>query len=218
MFIGHFAAGFAAKRWAPKQSLGLLIAAPIFLDILWPLLCLAGVERFHIEEGNTVFQPLVFDHYPWSHSLLMSLVWGTLFALAVRRLTGDGKGALVAGALVVSHWFLDVVTHAPDMPLWPGGGPRFGLVLWNSTVGTLAVETLLFLVGVTMYVRTTRARNLKGAIGWWVYVVLLAAAFYSGYEGKAPPSLNAVLVPAVIATLLMPLWAWWVDRNREVLP
>ena len=79
MFIGHFAVGFAAKRYAPRASLGVLIAAPIFLDLLWPLFLLAGVERARIDPGNTIVSPLSFDYYPWSHSLLMAGVWGMNF-------------------------------------------------------------------------------------------------------------------------------------------
>jgi hypothetical protein len=44
MFIGHFAVGLGAKRFAPRTSLGWLLAAPLFLDLIWPVLVLAGVE------------------------------------------------------------------------------------------------------------------------------------------------------------------------------
>ena len=111
MFIGHFAAAMAAKRVAPKVSLGWLFAACQLPDLIWPVLLLAGVERARIEPGNTAFTPLAFDHYPWSHSLLMVAVWGgalaLLYDLRVRR---RGK-ALVIATLVVSHWLLDWITH-----------------------------------------------------------------------------------------------------------
>jgi len=77
LFIGHLAVGFAAKRVAPRTSLGLLIAAPLFLDLIWPLFLALGWEHVRIEPGNTAFTPLAFDHYPWSHSLLMAICWGT---------------------------------------------------------------------------------------------------------------------------------------------
>lgn len=213
MFIGHFALGFAAKRWAPRQSLGVLIAAPIFVDMLWPVLCLTGIERFHIEQGNTAYQPLVFDYYPWSHSLVMGLLWGGLFGLLVDRTTRDRAGAIVAGALVVSHWVLDFVSHAPDMPLWPGG-PRFGLGLWNSIPATVVVESLLFITGVGIYVRATKALDKIGIIGLWSLVLLLAVSYAGSSNGQAPPNLNAVLIVGVIATPLSVAWAWWADKHR----
>jgi hypothetical protein len=215
MFIGHFALGFAAKRAAPRQSMGVLIAAPIFLDVLWPIFCLAGIERFHIEPGNTAYQPLAFDWYPWSHSLAISLLWGVLFGLVVKRLTGDHMGAIVVGALVVSHWVLDWVSHRPDMPLWPGG-PRLGLGLWNSVPATIAVEGTMFVAAVALYLRTTRALDRIGSVAMWAFVLFLAVSYLASSNGTPPPSLLAVLIPGLIATILMPVWAWWFDRHRQV--
>ena len=81
MFIGHFAVGFAAKRFAPRTSMAVLLAAPLFLDMLWPVFLLLGWEHVRIDPGNTRFTPLDLFDYPWSHSLAMSLVWATAFAV-----------------------------------------------------------------------------------------------------------------------------------------
>lgn len=133
MFIGHFALGFAAKRAAPRISLGILFAAAQFADLLWPVLLVFGIEQVRIAPGNTAFTPLDFVNYPVSHSLLMLLIWGLLFGMLY-------KTPVLVG-LVVSHWILDFVTHRPDMPLYPGG-PKLGLGLWNSVPATVAVEVL----------------------------------------------------------------------------
>src|ERR1043166_1093044 len=69
MFIGHFAVGYALKRKVPKAALGTLIAAPLFLDLLWPFLLLAGLETVRIDPGNTVVTPLDLHDYPWSHKI-----------------------------------------------------------------------------------------------------------------------------------------------------
>ncbi len=74
MFVGHIGIGFAAKRAAPRASLGVLLAAALMLDLLWPVFLMAGWERVRIEPGNTSFTPLAFVHYPISHSLLAALV------------------------------------------------------------------------------------------------------------------------------------------------
>jgi hypothetical protein len=75
MFVGHIAVGFASKRVVPKASLGALMAAPMALDLLWPLFLLTGWEQVRIDPGNTAFTPLDFVFYPYSHSLAMSVVW-----------------------------------------------------------------------------------------------------------------------------------------------
>ena len=69
MFIGHFAVGLGAKRAAPRLSLGVLFAAALFADVLWPVLVALGLERVEILPGATVMTPLDFISYPYSHSL-----------------------------------------------------------------------------------------------------------------------------------------------------
>jgi len=216
VFIGHFALGFAAKKLAPKQSLAMLMLAPVWLDAVWPVLVALGVERFRIVPGDTAFTPLAFDSYPWSHSLAMSVVWGLLLGGIVLLGTRDRSGARVVGALVVSHWVLDWISHRPDMPLWPGGS-KLGLGLWNSIPATLIVESLLFVAGVAMYLRCTRARDQAGRIGLWALILLLAVSYLGSSFGPPPPNPYAVIGPALIASAAMPLWAWWIDRHREVV-
>jgi membrane-bound metal-dependent hydrolase YbcI (DUF457 family) len=161
MFIGHFAVGFASKKFAPRTNLGILMAAPLWLDILWPFFLLLGWEHVRIDPGNTRFTPLDLYDYPWSHSLLMSIVWATLFAGIYYAISRYRTGAIVVWIGVVSHWVLDWITHRPDMPLYPGS-PRYGLGLWNSISGTLVIELSMFAIGIWLYVETTRPRDWIG--------------------------------------------------------
>ena len=64
MFIGHFGAGFGAKAVARKVSLGTLLLAAQFIDLLWPTFILLGVEQVRIVPGATAVTPLLFEHYP----------------------------------------------------------------------------------------------------------------------------------------------------------
>ena len=213
MFIGHFAAAFAAKRAAPRVSLGWLFAACQLPDLVWPLLLLAGVERARVVPGDTAFTPLAFDHYPWSHSLLVVFVWGVAIALAYSLRRGGRRDALVLAALVVSHWVLDWVTHRPDLPLVPFGGPRLGLGLWNSVVGTLVVEGLLFALAVWVYARATAARDRTGRLALAGLVAFLALTYASNLFSPPPPSMTAVAVMGLAIWLLV-LWGAWADRHR----
>lgn len=164
MFIGHFALGYAAKKWAPQVSLGILFAAALFADLLWPIFVAARIEHVRIAPGITAFTPLEFISYPYSHSLVTLILWGALLGWMTMR--GHVRSFLVVLALVVSHWVLDFVTHIPDMPLYPGG-PKFGLGLWNSPVVTMAMETAMFAAGVWIYACVTRPRD---RIGRWAFV------------------------------------------------
>ena len=132
MFLGHFGVAFGAKRYAPTAGLGVLFLAAQFVDVLWPTLLLLGVERVAIVPGITTVTPLDFQHYPVSHSLAAVIGWAALLGGAYYAMFRSRRAAWVIAALVVSHWFLDLVVHRPDLPLAPGHEARLGLGLWNS--------------------------------------------------------------------------------------
>jgi hypothetical protein len=214
VFIGHFAVAFAAKKAAPKVSLGTLVVATAFLDVVWPVLVLLGVERFRIVPGFTAVNPFDFTYYPWSHSLLMTLAWSVAFALAYFAASRDRAGAVWVGLVVASHWVLDFVSHVPDMPLYPGG-EKVGLGLWRSIPATFVVEGLLFAAGIAIYVRATRSKDRIGSIAWWAFVALLLALYLPGPWTSRPPSERSVAIFGVIALLIFGPWAYWIDRHRE---
>ncbi len=216
MFIGHFAVGLAAKRAAPKTSLGTLTFAALLLDAIWPLLLLLGVERAEITPNRNPFLLLDFTSYPISHSLLMSLVWAALFAIVYFARVRYRAGALICGALVLSHWVLDFVTHRPDLPLEPGGA-KVGLGLWNYPVATVLVESLMFIAGIWIYARTTRPKNRIGKAALGAYVVVLAALYSADVNSQAPPNMTVVAFTGLIGWIFV-LWAFWIDHNREVRP
>lgn len=214
MFIGHYAVGLAAKRLEPRLSLPVLLAAPQVLDLLWPIFVLTGIERVEVAPGETAFTPLRFDSYPWSHSLVMSIVWGIAFGAIVRARGASIRGAAIVGALVVSHWVLDFASHRPDMPLWPGGGPLLGLGLWRSVPATLAVEIAMYAAGVALYATTTRAKDRTGTWSFVGLVAFLFAVYVGNTLGPPPPSASAVAASA-LALWLIPLWGIWIERHRE---
>ena len=215
MFIGHFAVGFAGKKAAPRAPLAALLLAALFADVLWPVLVAIGAEEVRVAPGATVYTPLEFVSYPWSHSLLMLIIWGALFA-AFYRARPDGKRiGLVLGLLVVSHWILDWITHKPDMPLWPGG-PKYGLGLWNNPAATMTVEIAMFAIGVFLYATSTRARDKIGSIAFSAFVLFLGGFYVmDSLSGSPPPSVKAIWISALIATAVILLWANWFDRHRD---
>src|SRR5690606_98856 len=165
MFIGHFSAGMPAKKVDPRISLGTLFLAAQFLDLLWPVLLLLGIEEVVIAPGHTAMTPLMFTHYPVSHSLVAVMGWAIVFGVIYYLLTGQARGAWLLGALVASHWFLDLIVHSPDLPLWPGSEQLWGLGLWNYPALTLLIEGAILVAGVYYYVRARRSMGL--AITWW---------------------------------------------------
>lgn len=212
MFIGHVGAALAAKRVSPRSSLGTLVAAALFVDLVWPVLLLAGIERVRIVPAASPFLRLDFEHYPFTHSGLGVLAWAAAFGAVVLWRTGSRRGAAVAAALVVSHWVLDLVVHRPDLPVvW--SGPKVGLGLWRSVPGTLAVELPLFALGVLAYARGTRPVDGVGRFAFWGYVAFLLLVYAANALGPPPPSSQAIGV-AGLALFLLVAWAAWIDRHR----
>jgi len=216
MFIGHFAIGFAAKTAAPRVSLGTLFLAAQFIDLLWPTFLLMGLERVRIEPGATAVTPLVFEHYPWSHSLLAVLGWAALLAGLHFLLRRDRRSALIVAGLVLSHWLLDLLVHRPDLPLWPWGGSVLGLRLWSSLVLTLALEVPLFMLGVWLYSRSTRALDGAGRWGLVGLVLFLFVVYAGNVLGSPPPSVEAIAWIGQLQWLLV-LWGYWVDWHRRAV-
>ncbi|HEY7286970.1 MAG TPA: metal-dependent hydrolase [Vicinamibacterales bacterium] len=215
MFIGHFALGFAAKRATPRVSLVALFAAAQLADILWPFFLLAGWEQVRPAPGNNPFLLLDFVSYPLSHSLLMLVIWGVALGFIYQKATGAASSAfIVLAALVVSHWVLDVATHRPDMPLYPGG-PKFGLGLWNYPTATLLIEGAMFVVGLSVYLRATRARDRVGRWATWTLVALLVIAYGASLAGGAPPPENAIALGAIAGAAVIIAISGWADRHRQ---
>lgn len=215
MFIGHFAAGFAARRAAPGASLAVYFAAAQVPDLLWPALLLAGVERVTIVPGYTPVTPLRFDSYPVSHSLVMDAVWAVLFAAIVLWRTRQRRAAVAAGLAVLSHWVLDVASHVPDMPVLPAGGPLLGLGLWRSRPATLLVEAALFAAAVWLYARATRPRSGAGRLALPVTVLVLLVSYAGAVLGAPPPSVEAIAVVGLAGGAVLLLLAHWVERSRS---
>ncbi|MDQ1637117.1 MAG: hypothetical protein QOF62_456 [Pyrinomonadaceae bacterium] len=214
MFIGHYAVALASKRFAPRTSLGALIAAASLLDLLWPIFILLGWEQVRIQPGNTAFTPLDFVSYPISHSLLAAIGWATLFALLYYLVARYGRGAIVIWVGTVSHWVLDWISHRPDLPLYPSG-PRFGLGLWNSIIATVIVEGLMCAIGVWIYLRVTRPKDGIGKWGLLSFVIAVCVAYVANIFSSTPPSVRLLGIGALALSSFLILWAGWVDRHRE---
>jgi hypothetical protein len=217
MFIGHFGVALAGKRAAPKTSLGTLILAAQFLDFLWPVFLLLGIEHVEFAPGITRVSPMNFTYYPISHSLLMAAVWSMVLGAIYYGLRRDQRAAWVIGVLVLSHWVLDFIVHRPDLPLWPGVQTRVGLGLWNSWPAALSAEAFVFGAGLWIYLSTTRAKDRIGLFSFGALMAFLVLGYVASLFAGAPPSPKALALGALAMWLVVP-WSWWADEHRELRP
>jgi membrane-bound metal-dependent hydrolase YbcI (DUF457 family) len=214
MFVGHLAVAIAAKRWEPDVNLAWLVAGATALDLIWPIFLLTGLETASIAPGAMAFTPITFDSYPWSHSLVMVFVWGLLL-VAIARITKVPSSAwTLLAALVLSHWVLDVVSHAPDMPIWPGDGPEVGLGLWNSIPATFAIEGALWVAGIAVYMNTLARRGQRPGWLFWAFVVVCTVMWMTSPYSAPPPDIKALGWFALIGWIVIP-WTALADRMRR---
>ena len=216
MFIAHFGVGFGAKSIAPKVSLGTLFLAAQFIDLLWPTLLLFGLEQVRIAPGATVVTPLVFENYPISHSLLAVVGWAVLLGGIHFWLKRDVRNAFILGALVLSHWLLDLIVHQPDLPLYPGSTALAGLNAWSSLPLTILLEGSIFAAGVWFYTRTTNAADATGRWGLYGLVGFLFVIYAANLFGATPPNEGAIAW-AGHAQWLLVLWGYWIDGHRHAV-
>jgi hypothetical protein len=66
------------------------------------------------------------------------------------------KSGIIIGAVVFSHWILDLIVHRPDLPIIPGNIgnlPLLELGLWENIPGSILIESILCAVGCFLYFR-----------------------------------------------------------------
>lgn len=215
MFIGHFGAGFAGKKFSNSASLGTYFMAVQWVDLIWPILLLLGIEKVEIDPGVSAVTPLDFTYYPFTHSLVGIVIWGILFGVAYFLIKKNYKTAAILGLMVVSHWIFDLLVHIPDLPILSGKGFKAGLGLWNSLTATLILEGLIFTLGAFFYYKTTKAKNKTGKyllIGLIVFLVLI---YLINLFGPPPDSVEAIGIVGNAQWLIV-LWGYWIDKNREL--
>lgn len=209
MFIGHYGIGLLAKKNKQLPSLAMMFIAVQLLDLIWPILVLLGIESLSIDPGNTKLTHLNFEFYPYSHSLFMALIWSIIFGLCYLLFTKNKKGSLVLGALVMSHWILDFITHRPDLPIAPFSDLKVGLGLWNYPVLEIILELSLFGVGAFLYFKSP---NFKRKIAFWLLVLFLLIVHMMNLFSPPPPSVAAVAWSANLMWLIV-IWAWWIEKK-----
>jgi hypothetical protein len=215
MFIGHWApalAAAAASRRAPK--LGLLFVAAQLVDWAFFVLVLTGTERMRITPGISVMNPLDLYHMPYTHSLLGSAGFAAGFAGLVWVLTRHRTAALIAGAVVLSHWLLDLLVHVPDLTL-AGSPPKLGLGLWNYPLVEMPLELGITFAALWWYNRKRRPAPGRVLVLGAVMLLLQAVNWFGPVESEVTAGTSLLALFAFGLTTAIAVWVGKSERARR---
>jgi hypothetical protein len=217
MFIGHYGPAFGAKAAARQVPLWVLFVAVQWMDVVWSILVMAGVEKVRIVPGLMQGSTLDLYYMPYTHGLLGALVLSALLGAIVAVFITENRRVVfsVVAACVFSHWILDLVVHRPD--LWIYDGVKVGFGLWRWIWISLPLELALLLAGAWIYARYLPARG-YGNVALWLFVALMAAVEIYAVFGPPPASPTAEAETALVAYGVLALMAALVDLSRQPAP
>jgi len=208
MLIGHYAPALILQRARPSLKLWQLFVAAQLVDLGWALCVLAGVEKLRIVPGFTASNDLDLWFMPYTHSLVATGVWSLLAFLgwlAIGRPATRVGDAVVFAAVVASHFVLDFVVHAHDLPLAGGGSVKLGLGLWSYKWAAVVVECGLFVVAALWWWRGQR-QPARG-IGWTL--VGMTAFALASFFVPTPPSATMMALTGLATWVALPLLVAW---------
>jgi hypothetical protein len=214
MFVGHYGVSFAARPLAATLPLWVWFVAVQWMDVVWAVLVLLGIEKLRIVPGFTDANALDLYYMPYTHglpgSIALSLVLGAVVALLM-----PGKRAmtlLLVALASFSHWVLDLVVHVPDLPLYDNAA-KVGFGLWRRVALSFPLELIVLGLGAWLYLRGAAVTRDKARYALWAFLGLLAAAQAFANFGPPPSSPEAAAMSALAAYVVLALLAAWVERT-----
>ncbi len=209
MFIGHWAPALAVAARRPVPTIGVLFIAAQLIDWAFFAFLLLGVEHMRFSPGISAINPMDLFHMPYTHSLLGAALFGAVFAALVGALTKDRTAALLTGAVVVSHWLLDLLVHVPDLTL-AGSPPKLGFGLWNHPALEMPLELGITFGALWLYARARRPAALRV---WTLAAILLALQLFNWFGPVEPEVTLGTSLLAFVAYGLVTVTAWWMGKS-----
>lgn len=222
MFIGHYSVAFVLKKAVPKTPFWSLLAGVQFVDILFMVFVMTGVEHMRLVPGFTQSNPFDLYFMPYTHSLAAAFFWGIaafcFFYVSVPAESASIKrnAALAVGLSVISHYFLDLPVHTPDLPVLFDSGPKLGFGLWNHLWLTVGIETAVTLVAFVYYLRgSSPGEGFAGKRGMILYGVFFLILILANPFAPTPDNVYAFAIQALFLYGLIAYLGHKLDSKRE---
>jgi hypothetical protein len=210
MFAGHFGLAAMVKSRERQVPLWALMVATQLLDIMFLVLVPLGVEGFRSVPGTSGGYGNFIFTADYTHSLVGALGI-SVAAMLVTMIWWGRRNGLIIGAVVFSHWILDLLVHRGDLPVLPGNAgslPRLGLGLWNVPWLSVGLELVLVLAGAYLYyhaamqtaIRAERMQTRQASTATATTATVITATTTATIPAPAPVSYRR---RAVVASVVM---------------
>ncbi len=211
MFIGHFAPAMVAAAHKDAPRLPLLFIGAQLVDWAFFGLLLTGGEKMRVTPGMSKMNPMDLYHMPYTHSLVGSIAFAAAFGILISWLTRNRAAALIGFAVVLSHWFLDLLVHVPDLTI-TGTPPKLGFGLWNHPAIEMPLELAitfgaLWICAKRLALPIPRVALLGG--------IMLALQLFNWFGPMEPAVTPGTSLLAFAAFGVITLAAWWAERRRH---
>jgi len=214
MFIGHWAPALAVAAKRKKPGLGTLFVAAQLIDWAFFLFVLLGVEKMRLNPAISAVSPLDLYSMPYTHSLVGAMAWSAAFAVLVWLVLRDGTAGLIAGAVVLSHWLLDLLVHVPDLTI-AGNPPKLGFGLWNYPAIEMPLELAITFGALWLYVRARQPLLGRALV---LGALMLALQLFNWFGPVAPKVTAGTSYLALLAYGLITLAGWWMGKSAAKAP
>jgi len=212
MFIGHWAPALAAAAASKKAPpLAVLFIGAQLIDWAFFAFLLLGVEQMRFSPGISVMNPMDLYHMPYTHSLLGAAAFAGAVWLARSLVLRDKVGALIGAGVVLSHWFLDLLVHVPDLTL-AGSPPKLGLGLWNYPWIEMPLELAITFGALWWYWKARNPAPGRALVLGGVLLLLQAVNWFGPVESEVTAGTSVL---AFVAFGLATLAAWWMGKSAR---
>src|SRR5215469_10240659 len=93
MFIGHYGVALAAKPVQKQIPLWLLFIAVQWLDVVWSVLVMLGIEKLRIVKGFTEANAMDLYYMPYTHGLPGAIALSCLLGAAASLFFRENRAA-----------------------------------------------------------------------------------------------------------------------------
>lgn len=217
MFVGHYGVSFAMKPAGPRLPLWVWFVAVQWLDVVWSILVLMGIEQLRIVPGFTEANAIDLYYMPFTHGLPGSIALSLIFGGLLAAVHEGPKGQLIflGFAASFSHWVLDLLVHVPDLPLY-NNSAKVGLGLCRHVALSFPLELIVLCGGAWLFARQAKFRGNFGKYLFAGFIVLLAALQAYANFGPPPETPESMAMTALFFFIGLAIISGWVEKRATV--